>query len=141
MREHTLFLKVTSTPKVLSKVRNRIRKFAESLKMPPVQVDNVELAVDEAVSNVILHAYQQRTNGLIHVYAYRENKKLLVKIRDFGRGFNPKPVNVSTIRKVIKNYTRGGMGRYIMKMCMDSVTYISLPRQYNETVMTKKLVR
>jgi anti-sigma regulatory factor (Ser/Thr protein kinase) len=136
-----LFIKIPSSPKILHPLREKIRKFAETLHLSTTQIDNVELAVDEAVSNVIMHAYPRRSDGLIQVRAWQESNKLVVSVRDYGKGYMPKPITFSTIRKVMKEFSRGGMGRYLMKQCMDSVQYISLPRQYNETRMIKKISR
>ncbi|MCK5241448.1 ATP-binding protein [bacterium] len=134
-----LFIKIPSSSKILHKLREQIRKFAASLKLSNIQIDNVELAVDEAVSNVIRHAYPRRSDGLIQVRAWQDLGKLVVAVRDYGKGYTPKPVNLATIRKVREELSRGGMGRYLMKQCMDSVQYISLPYQYNETRMIIKI--
>lgn len=132
-------LELTSTPKKLVLVRNSIRKYVRACRLSPIYIDKIELAVDEAVSNAIEHAYPEQDDGLIQIRAWKERKRLFVAIRDFGKSYKPKPVNFATIRKVMKNHARRGMGRYLMKECMDSVKYVSRPQKYNETVMYKKI--
>jgi anti-sigma regulatory factor (Ser/Thr protein kinase) len=139
MPGNELKLELTSKLDMLAMVRGRIRKFAQSFRLSTEVIDNLELAVDEAVANAIEHAYPNREDGVIHVRAWKADDKLHVAIRDWGKGYKPKPVSSTTVQHVMKKHARRGLGRYLMATCMDKVNYISLPKQYNETQMIKRI--
>ncbi len=136
-----LRIDLPSTLPKLAQVRQAIRRFTKTCKLPALIVDKIELAVDEAVANAVEHAYPEREDGLVQVRAWRERRRFSVAIRDYGKGYDPKPVSFSAIRKVMRNHLRRGMGRYLMRQCMDIVKYVSVPQQYNETFMVKRLLR
>ncbi|MEW6516749.1 MAG: ATP-binding protein [candidate division FCPU426 bacterium] len=136
-----LKIDLPSTLPKLALVRQAIRRFTKTCKLPSLIVDKIELAVDEAVANAVEHAYPDREDGLVQVKAWREPRRFSVSVRDYGKGYNAKPVSFAAIRKVMRNHLRRGMGRYLMRQCMDIVQYTTLPQQYNETFMVKRLPR
>jgi anti-sigma regulatory factor (Ser/Thr protein kinase) len=139
MPTRDFFLSLKSQPTNLAHLRSQIRNYTQACHLPITVIDDVELAVDEAVTNVVVHAYRGRTDGIIEVRAKIEGQHLLVTIRDFGERYQPKPVSFEQVKKVLAGRTKGGMGRYIMSQCMDSVAYHSYAKKYNETLMTKKI--
>ncbi len=56
-----------------------------------VAVDDVKIAVSEAVGNAILHAYRRGRRGAIRVFARAERGRLLVTVTDEGIGMAPNP--------------------------------------------------
>lgn len=124
----------------LNGIREQIRTYARQCRFHKEAIDEIELAVDEAVANVILHAYAPDQEGLIEIRAKLEKNALIIAIRDFGRSYKPRPITAKEIRKIFNSRKSHGRGRYIMHQCMDTVEYISFPRKYNETVMSKKTI-
>ncbi len=124
----------------LGSIREQIRQYALRCRFSKQAVDEIELAVDEAVANVILHAYAPAQEGLVEIHAELIQGALNIRIRDFGRSYKPRPLTDSEVKKIFSSRKNHGRGRYIMHQCMDSVQYTALPKQYNETVMIKKLV-
>jgi serine/threonine-protein kinase RsbW len=125
----------------LAMIRENIRLFMAAQHLSGTAADDVELAVDEAVTNVVQHAYGNHRDGLIRVRAWKEKRNLVIAIRDFGKGYKPQRVSLNDVRRIILGRTSQGLGRYLMKKCMDSVRYKSVPGKYNETVMVKKTGR
>jgi anti-sigma regulatory factor (Ser/Thr protein kinase) len=56
-----------------------------------VAVDDVKIAVSEAVGNAILHAYRGAAAGGIGVFARHDRGRLLVTVTDSGIGMTPDP--------------------------------------------------
>jgi serine/threonine-protein kinase RsbW/stage II sporulation protein AB (anti-sigma F factor) len=56
-----------------------------------VTVDDVKIAVGEAVGNAILHAYRDGRAGMVRVFARRDRGRLLVTVADDGIGMTPDP--------------------------------------------------
>jgi serine/threonine-protein kinase RsbW/stage II sporulation protein AB (anti-sigma F factor) len=58
-----------------------------------VSVDDVKIAVSEAVANAVVHAYRDTDPGEIRVVARNERGRLLVSVADDGIGMTPNPGN------------------------------------------------
>jgi serine/threonine-protein kinase RsbW len=55
------------------------------------EVDDVKIAVSEAVANSIVHGYRDRATGTIRVTARHKRGRLLVTVADDGMGMTPNP--------------------------------------------------
>ncbi len=76
-----------ATPAVVGVIRQAVADFANANGVCGPKVDAVKLAVSEAVSNVVLHAYPEAP-GEVHVTARALEGELWVIIDDDGRGHN-----------------------------------------------------
>ncbi len=72
-------------------IRHVLGALAEALAMPPALVDDMRLAVTEACTNVVRHAYDESTEGTIDVVVRPRRDALEVVVADEGRGFGPSP--------------------------------------------------
>ncbi|MDP9228651.1 MAG: ATP-binding protein [Actinomycetota bacterium] len=68
--------------------RHAVSEFAEQAG---ADAGAVAIAVSEAVTNVVLHAYTDRPAGTINVSASRNGEGILVTVQDDGRGIAPNP--------------------------------------------------
>ena len=97
------------------------------------------LAVDEALSNVIEHAYEdtETSSGEIQVVLELDENRLEIVIRDNGKKFEPESIADPEIRDHIRHGRKKGLGMFIMRKIMDDVNY-SLDSEFqNELVMRK----
>jgi anti-sigma regulatory factor (Ser/Thr protein kinase) len=81
-----------AAPAVASTVpemRRLLVAFAERLGAEEAVLHDVARAVTEAVTNVVLHAYEPGAPGLVHVVADVEGDALEVLVIDHGRGLRP----------------------------------------------------
>jgi serine/threonine-protein kinase RsbW len=76
-----------ATPQTVAVVRRSVVDLARALGIRGSKLDDVRLAVSEAVTNVVLHAYPSGT-GLVHVTAQAADDELWVLIADDGAGHN-----------------------------------------------------
>jgi anti-sigma regulatory factor (Ser/Thr protein kinase) len=72
-------------------IRHVLGALAEALAMPPALVDDMRLAVTEACTNVVRHAYDESGEGTIDVVVRPRGDALEVVVADEGRGFGPSP--------------------------------------------------
>lgn len=88
---------------------------------PPVAQD-VVLAVDEALQNVIRHAYQGRPDGAIILEVRRAvGERLAVTIRDYAD-----PVDVAKIKpRDLDDVRPGGLGTHFIREVMDDVAFLT----------------
>jgi len=71
-------------------VRHVLDAFAEALDLPPATTDDIRLAVTEACTNVVRHAYGEG-DGTIEVVVRPQAGALEVTVADSGRGIGPSP--------------------------------------------------
>ena len=85
-----LELRTQATPAAVPGVRRAVVDFAElhSVGVGP----DVALAVSEAITNAVLHAYRGAdSGGPVRVVACAEPGRLVVVVRDYGCGMRPNP--------------------------------------------------
>jgi serine/threonine-protein kinase RsbW/stage II sporulation protein AB (anti-sigma F factor) len=87
--EQQMDVRLPAEPASVSAIRHAVRDFAEAHDVP--RLPDVILAVNEAVTNAVIHAYREITPGDIHVVARAEPDCLIVVVRDYGAGMRPRP--------------------------------------------------
>ena len=98
---------------------------------------NLHLALEEAVSNVILYAYPAGTDGLVDIEAYIGMDRIEFIITDSGVPFDPTAVPAPDLSGDLRERPIGGLGIYLVRSIMDQVTY-SREKGKNILSMTKK---
>jgi serine/threonine-protein kinase RsbW len=101
---------------------------------------NLNLVMEEMVSNIIFYAYPEGTEGTIELATESDGKELTFFLSDQGREFDPTQkkdpdLDINPAKRDI-----GGMGIYIVKNIMDHVSYQRL-RGKNLLIMKKVIVR
>lgn len=84
----------------------------------------VGVAADEAVTNVIKHAYGGNPNHQITLKAEITPESLTLKVVHTGRALTNDDIKLPVMSEYIKERRRGGLGLYIMKQFMDEVDYL-----------------
>jgi anti-sigma regulatory factor (Ser/Thr protein kinase) len=89
--ETSLHRTLPAMPEAVPALRRAAVQFVTGLGAGDSVVDGVRLAVSEAVTNVILHAYPGReTPGPVELTAALHGAELLVTVRDEGAGMGPR---------------------------------------------------
>jgi serine/threonine-protein kinase RsbW len=99
----------------------------------------VQMATDEAVTNVIQHAYRGRRDGRIDVTCERRRDEFIVEIQDFGKPFDPAHVRTPRVKGPLSRRTIGGLGIFFMKKLMDSVEFSRDTERGNRVRMVKRI--
>jgi serine/threonine-protein kinase RsbW len=135
-----LELKVTSAPSNLATVRKAIESFADENGFDQKGVAEIGLCVNEAIANIIRHAYRGNTNRPVHVTAAmddREGGRIVITLRDWGVGVDPN----SLPRRPYDPLEPGGVGLICLQQWMDSVTYTQQSDGGMLTTMTRRRMR
>lgn len=122
----------------LEHVSDFILDVARQCNLTDKQTDHVQMALDEAVTNVMEHAYNGRTDGEIHITCTADARALQIEIRDQGDPFNPDDIQEPDITTPLAERSIGGLGVFFMRKLMDRVEF-SRKGNTNVTRMTKKL--
>jgi serine/threonine-protein kinase RsbW len=84
----------------------------------------VQLSVDEACTNIIEHAYADKSGGKIVICCMLEGEKFSVNIMDQGKPFDPTIIPTPDTDSPLNERKRGGLGIFFMKKFMDEVKYV-----------------
>ena len=119
-QEHLI---VASEMRFLDFVRDFVLKFIRQGSLPADSENRLVLAVDEAVTNVIEHAYKFQLHGYIDIQANLDNDKVSFIITDNGKSFNPQVIKKPNVMEFIKSGEKRGLGIFLMRQIMDEVKY------------------
>ena len=123
----------------LSEIREFVGEAARAFGFSEESVANIVLAVDEACTNIIKHAYQYATNKEIEVSIIQNKLSFEIRIFDSGKPFDPTTIRQPDLKEHIGHRKRGGLGVYLMKKLMDKVEYNFQRGKRNEVRLIKKL--
>lgn len=96
----------------------------------------IRLAVDEATTNIIEHAYNGES-GSIDLRCWIENCDVFVELRDRGKSFRPADVPPPTTRGPLRARRVGGLGLHFMRQMMDEIKF-SQDDEGNRLLMIKR---
>ena len=131
MSRSSLLLKIElrSNPEMLCIVRNALSQLAAMLGFAETDCNAVVLAVDEALTNIIRHAYlgdaEQPIEASFHrIHAPREGESgdaLEIVLEDRGVTVNPEKM----CGRALEDVKPGGLGLHFIRECMDTVEFSS----------------
>ncbi|RNC83355.1 MAG: ATP-binding protein [Balneola sp.] len=131
-------LSVGSSTKHLAEVRDFVAEHAKGLGLKEKEISEIRLAVDEAYTNIIKHAYKNIPSKPVTIELGSNTSQFWISILDEGESFKPEEYQAPDILKRIKNKQRGGMGVFLIQKLMDQVQY-NRKGQMNEIRMVKNL--
>lgn len=107
----------------LSEIRDFVVNLAKKAEFNDRDIYALELAVDEACSNIIEHAYGGENRGDIELTCDLMDGGMMITIRDRGRPFNPELVPDPDLAKSLDQLEPGGAGLFLMRKMMDEVRF------------------
>lgn len=116
-----------------------LTKGAAAAGMDETTLFHIELACDEACTNIIEHAYGGEDMGVIYASWQVKDGEFIITLHDHGRSFNPDDIPTPPTEQNPDNIKAGGLGVHFMRQLMDSVTYHFDDNHGNTLIMTKKL--
>lgn len=112
-------IKVASDPRLLPVVRSTVSALAAACGFEEGQCHEITLAVDEALSNVIRHAYKNRCDQVVELSCQANSDSLEFSFVDRGE-----PTDTSRIcAQPLDEVALGGRGTHIIRQIMDEVCY------------------
>lgn len=126
---------ISSEARLLHIVRSVIRWRAEASGFRPSDVEGLTLAIDEAVSNVIRHTYQNRPDGLVELEIRPFPDRLEFVLADFGPKVREEAINPRRLEDV----RPGGLGTFFINSFLDEICYDGDCVEGNRLKMVKYL--
>ena len=118
--------------------RVAVAAFLTQLNPTLEEVADVKTAVSEAVTNVIIHAYDREEEKVL-VHCWIEDETLWIEVIDHGRGIADVAQAMEPLYTTAKEEERAGLGFAVMQSFMDRLQVRSKPEQGTTVIMRKKL--
>ncbi|NOK60414.1 MAG: hypothetical protein GFH27_549281n192 [Chloroflexi bacterium AL-W] len=134
-------LKVAATLDALTAIRDFINGATHQAGLDEHASWQVQLAIDEAATNVIQHGYNGSEPGVVELSWQIDDDELSIVLRDWGRQFNPDDIPTPDIESPLEERQVGGLGLYLMQQLMDNVHFEFDTHYGNLLTMTKRLQR
>ena len=114
-----VILDIPAEPGAMFMVRALVGKISEKIGFETLEKDKLVLAVDEACTNVIRHAYGNSGDGRIVITFTLGPDCFEIMVRDFGSGADPATFKGRDLDQV----RPGGLGIHFIKSAVDKVEY------------------
>ena len=100
-----------------------VEAIAEQKNIPQAMTMSLNLALEEAVTNVILYAYPEGTDGLVDLEAILRDDSIEFILSDGGKAFDPTATQDADITLGVEERQIGGLGIFLVRQIMDRVLY------------------
>ena len=134
-------LTISSRTGNLEALRDFVADGASRFGFNPELAGKIALAVDEACTNIIKHAYGFATDRSIEIQLNERGDEFEIVIQHDGESFNPENVSTPDMKEYLSQYRRGGLGIHLMRSLMDRVEYSTTDDQRSQVRLVKTLPR
>ena len=107
----------------INKLALFIEELGEELNLTPELVFNLNLVLEEAVSNVILYAYPKEEHQEIVLTTKISDKSLIFVLTDSGKEFDPTQAPDADVTLSAEEREIGGLGIFLIRQIMNKVEY------------------
>jgi len=107
----------------ISKLALFIEELGEEFGLSSELVFNLNLVLEEAVSNVILYAYPKEEHQTISLAAQKNDNQLIFVLTDSGKEFDPTLAPDADITLSAEDRPIGGLGIFLIRQIMNKVEY------------------
>lgn len=130
-------LEIMSIPENVALARVTVASFAAQLDFTLIDLDEIKVAVSEAVSNAIIHGYENDPNQIVTmIITLYKNKTLEIIIEDTGKGIAN--IDQALQPSFSSDDERMGLGFVFMQSFMDNFQVDSKINQGTKVTMVKK---
>jgi len=122
----------------LDEIREFVGDIARAGGFGDKDVYNIQLAADEAASNIIENAYEGVSNGVLELSCEVRAEILTIIMVDHGESFDPSAIPLPDLKADLSDRKIGGLGIFLMRKLMDEVHYETKSNRSNVLTMTKR---
>ena len=116
--------------------RISVAAFASQLDPTIEELSDIKTAVSEAVTNCIIHGYENK-QGIVKIMARLKENEIIIEISDNGKGIENIEIAKEPLYTTKPNLERSGMGFTIMENFMDSMEVESIVGLGTKVTMSK----
>lgn len=122
----------------ISRLEAFVEELGAELELAPDLVMNINLALEEAVVNVIMYAYPSEQHRSIMLKVGYSGQQLMFLLTDEGRSFDPTQAGQPDIDLPLEERPIGGLGIFLIRQIMNEVSYQRIG-EMNQLTMKKIL--
>lgn len=123
----------------LDEIRDFVAEIARRAGFNDRDVYNIQLATDEAASNIIEHAYEGVGDGVLELSCGMDGDSIKIVLTDHGEPYDPESIPMPDLKADLSERKIGGLGIFLMRKLMDTVHYESHSEINSNTLtMTKR---
>jgi len=130
-------LEFLSVPANVAFARVTVAAFASQIDYTLSELEEIKVAVSEAVGNSIIHGYENAPDRFVRVYAALTRDTLEIRVEDDGKGIED--VNKALQPAFSTDDERLGLGFMFMNSFMDSLRVESAPGRGTVVTMSKRV--
>jgi anti-sigma regulatory factor (Ser/Thr protein kinase) len=122
-------LTVAGNLEALGAIASYVQAAAASAGLSKARTYNLRLAVDEVITNIIIHGYQESgLTGDVSIHAWIDDAALTVCLEDAGADYNPYHIQdelncEKVIHQPLEERPLGGLGVYLAMRSVDQFRY------------------
>jgi len=122
----------------LDEIRDFVGEIARAGGFSDKDVYNIQLATDEAASNIIEHAYENQPDVILELSCGMRGDVITITLIDHGESFDPSEIPLPDLKADLSDRKIGGLGIFLMRKLMDEVRYEPRSDKSNILTMTKR---
>lgn len=138
MFENEMKLEFISKAKNEAFARITVAAFASQLDPSLEELADIKTAVSEAVTNCIIHGYENK-QGIVKIVGHLKENEIILEISDQGKGIENIAMAKEPLYTTKPNLERSGMGFTIMESFMDTIEIESIVGLGTKITMTKTI--
>ncbi|WP_373599626.1 anti-sigma F factor [Paraclostridium bifermentans] len=116
-----------------------VASFASKLDPTLDEIADIKTAVSEAVTNSIIHGYDEDENKFVHIRCEIDDKTIIITVEDFGNGIEDLNMAMQPLYTSKPELERSGMGFTVMESFMDNIEVTSIKGEGTKVIMKKKI--
>ncbi len=123
MHEGSITIRLPADVREIERLNQLVRRFGELHEIPSRALYAVNLALDEVVTNVVMHGFEIITGQEVAVRVATAGDDLHSEVVDGGREFNPLDAPLPDLTAALEERALGGLGIHLVRSLMDRVEY------------------
>ncbi|HHY59437.1 MAG TPA: anti-sigma F factor [Clostridia bacterium] len=135
--QNTIKLTIQSLPENIPLARVTVAAFVAQVDVTVDQLEDIKVAVSEAISNAIIHGYEHRPDEWVEIEVSRSGHTFQIVVRDYGKGIAD--VEAALQPGYSTDSERMGLGFVFMQSFMDEVKVTSEVGKGTTVVLVKYL--
>ena len=107
----------------IARLAEQVEEFGVKNKIEPRYIFNINLSLDELITNTINYGYDDHEEHLILIDMYLAESEIVIQVKDDGMPFNPLDMPNPDLSRELDERPAGGLGIYLVRTMMDQVEY------------------
>jgi serine/threonine-protein kinase RsbW len=130
-------LSIDADTQYLAFIRYFVEETATTLGVDPAAIPAIQLAVDEAATNIMIHGYQNR-GGNLEIEVGQDGDDFIVRLRDEAAPFDPNSVSPPDMTLPLEKRPPGGLGIHLIRQTIDSLFHRVTASGGNQLILIKR---